>query len=285
MTYETERVHVAVLAGGINRISLYEGYSPGYKGLVPLERRPAINFVLEAIGSVQQVERICIVGPEEIRKSIDDPARYEYAPEGRSEGESFFNGLRHFSHSPIVLFIPADLPLVTLGAVIDFLKICGRIETSYAASMFLAMIPEESFTGPFSGVKKGFNRFRDVSVCHGNLFLMTTSVLEDEKILSRIDKVYNARKSSIRAAVEIGLFIGLSYAIGVHFLRLLSLDQMARSLSRAMRVEMIPVLLDHPEVAVDIDNSEDYAFVLAQVRGWKERNSVKTTRDCPQWTK
>jgi len=265
MKFEIDKINVVVLAGGINRISLYDGYNAGYKGLVLFKGRPMIQFVLDAILDVPFVKRICIVGPDEIRKGIEHPAGYEYAPGGNSPGESIFTGLRYFSDSPAVLLVPADLPLITPLSVIDFLEKCGSVETSYGSSIFWAMIPEESFRGPFSKVAKGYNRFRDIAVCHGNLFLATPSVLKNKKIVSRINAVYEVRKSSIKAALAVGFFIGMVYAGGVHFLRALTLNQTARMLSRHLAVEMIPVLLGHPEVAVDVDTPEDYAFVQEQI--------------------
>jgi hypothetical protein len=35
-------VKAVVLAGGINRIPLFEGYTPGYKALMPFRGRPSI---------------------------------------------------------------------------------------------------------------------------------------------------------------------------------------------------------------------------------------------------
>lgn len=278
MKYEINKINVAVLAGGTNRIALYEDYSPGYKGLILLEKKTMIQFVLNTLGNVPQVERTCIVGPEDIRQGIEDPSRYEYAPAGKSLRESIFNGLRHFNDSPSVLFIPADLPLITPSAVSDFLKTCERTETPYDVFIFWAVVPEESFTGPFIKVTKGFNRFRDVSVCHGNLFLITPSVLKNERITPLIDKIYDARKSSIKAALKVGLRIGLKYAIGVHFLRLVTLDHMARSLSRYLKMGIVPVFMDYPEVTVDIDNYEDYVFVLENISGLNSRkNDIGTT--------
>jgi molybdopterin-guanine dinucleotide biosynthesis protein A len=265
MKFKINKINVAVLAGGVSAVSLFEGYTPGYKCLIPLEGRPMIQFVLDAIGEVSQVGRICIVGPEKIRGAIEHPARYEYAPEGNSLGESIFNGLRYFSDSPVVLLVPADLPLITPFSVIDFLKNCEGMETSYEAAILWAMIPEESFTGPFFKITKGYNRFRDVAVCHGNLLLMTPSILKNQKIVSRINAVYEVRKSSANAAMAVGLFVGAVYAVGVHFLRAMTLKQTARILSRHIAVEMVPVLLDRPEVAVDIDTPEDYVFAQEQI--------------------
>ena len=272
MKYEINKINVAVLAGGVSTVSLFEGYTPGYKSIIPVKGRPMIQFVLDAIGEVSQVERICIVGPEKIRGAIDNSSRYEYTPGGNSVGESIFNGVRYFSDSPLVLLLPGDLPLINPLSVIDFLKKCGGIETSYDAAILWSMVPEESFTGPFVKITKGYNRFRDVAVCHGNLLLMTPSILKNQKIVSRINAVYDVRKSSLKAAVAVGLFVGAIYAVGVHFLRAMTLKQTAGILSRHLAVEMIPVLLEHPEIAVDIDTPDDYLFVQEHI-SWQRGDS------------
>jgi len=269
------------MAGGVSRVSLFEGYTPGYKSLIPLKGQPMIQFVLDAIKDVAQVERICIVGPEKIRGAIERSARYEYTPGGNSLGESIFNGLRYFSDSPLVLIVPGDLPLITSLSVIDFFKNCGGIETSYDAAILWALVPEESFTGAFVKVTKGYNRFRDVAVCHGNLLLMTPSILKNQKIVSRINAVYDVRKSSLKAAVAVGLFVGAIYAVGVHFLRAMTLKQTAGILSRHLAVEMIPVILEHPEIAVDIDTPEDYVFVQEQI-SWQKGDSSPAAGAWPQ---
>src|SRR5262249_29955141 len=59
-----DSVNAVVLAGGINHRPLFEGYTPGYKALVPLRGRPAILYPLDALMAAPQVERVCIVGPE-----------------------------------------------------------------------------------------------------------------------------------------------------------------------------------------------------------------------------
>ena len=59
-----DRVNAVVLAGGINRIPLFQGYTPGYKALLPFCGRPSILYTLDALKAVPQVARVCIAGPE-----------------------------------------------------------------------------------------------------------------------------------------------------------------------------------------------------------------------------
>jgi hypothetical protein len=63
-------------------------------------------------------------------------------------------GLRHFSGAPLVLFITADLPLVTAAAINDFVDSSGKMGTAYSENVFWALLPEESFSGPYRRVEK-----------------------------------------------------------------------------------------------------------------------------------
>lgn len=264
-----DKINAVVLAGGINHISLYEGYRDGYKSLMLLGGKPMIQFVLDTLRKAPQVGRICIVGPDEISKVVEDPGLYEYIREGKSLKDSVSNGLSHFSDSQSVMMLPADLPLITPFSITHFLKSCSGLKTSYTDYIFWSMVPEGSFAGPFRKVAKGYNRFKDVSVCHGNLYLMTPSVLGNKRVSSLIDKLYDARKSSIKAALQIGLFVGAGYLIGVHLLRLITINGAARKLSRRLGIGIIPVLHEYPEAAVDIDSPEDYRFVAEYMAGKK----------------
>ncbi len=49
MRIEPAGIDVVVLAGGVNKIALYDGYQPGYKALVDFGGRPSIQYVLRAL--------------------------------------------------------------------------------------------------------------------------------------------------------------------------------------------------------------------------------------------
>lgn len=262
MRYDTGRVNALVLAGGINRIELFPGYTPGYKAVLPFRGKPLLQYTLDALRGSTRVERICIVGPvEDIRPEVGAPGSYELLPGTGTLTQNLTRGLSHFRDAQVVLVTTADLPLVTPGPISDFLNSCGAIEVGPGAHVFWSMVPEENFAGHYRKVRKGFNRFRDRSVCHGNLLLITPALLNDSRFLFRMERIYDARKSSIRAALAVGPRVGLSYLLGVHLFRLLSLDGFARIASAGFGVGLIPVVIHDPDIAVDIDEARDYAFI------------------------
>jgi molybdopterin-guanine dinucleotide biosynthesis protein A len=257
-------IETVVLAGGINRIPLFEGYQPGYKALLPIAGKPSICYTLQALAATPQLGRVCIVGPEaELRPVVGEG--YDFVPGGETLMESIFNGLNHVAGSSQVLVATADLPLIDPQAIADFLTACAQNETVYPENLFISVVPRQCYTGAYAQFTKGFNRFRDIAVCHGNLLLADPAIVRNTAATGRMNAIYQARKSPITSALAIGMRVGLSYVLGVHLLHLLTLAQMARIVSRRFGIGFVPVLLEHPEVTIDIDEPADYRFVLDQL--------------------
>jgi molybdopterin-guanine dinucleotide biosynthesis protein A len=265
-----DRVNAVVLAGGINHIPLFEGYAPGYKALLPFRNRPAILYTLDALKAVPRVGRVCITGPEtELRPALEGTVHggdaCEFAGGGETPMDSILNGLRHFAGSPRVLVLTADLPLITPRAIAEFLAACDRIEPGFATNLFLSVAPRRCYKGPYERFTKPFNRFRDVEVCHGNLWLADTRLAENTRATTRINRIYNARKNPVLTAMAVGARVGLAFVVGVHLLHVLTLEQMARIAARRYGVGVIPVMVEHPEITMDVDEAADYQFVVEQM--------------------
>jgi molybdopterin-guanine dinucleotide biosynthesis protein A len=267
MIYDTSSVNALVLAGGVNRIKLFPGYTPGYKSLLPFRGKPLIQYTLDALRQSPRVNRICIIGPlPDIHAGIQASDTYEFLPCAETLPENLFKGLDHFRDSSIVLVTTADLPLMTAESIDDFLDRSGRTETSsLRASVFWSMVPEDDFTGHYRAVQKGFNRFTDMSVCHGNLLLITSSLLNDRNFTMRMERIYRTRKSSIRAALAIGPVVGFSYVFAVHLFKLLTLARFAQIASAGFGIELRPVIVHDPDIAMDIDEARDYQFIMEEL--------------------
>jgi molybdopterin-guanine dinucleotide biosynthesis protein A len=258
-------VDAVVLAGGINRIQLFEGYTPGYKALLPFGEKPAIQYTLDALRAVPQVQRTCIVGPEAELRPVIAADDYAFVPSGETLMESIFNGLAHFKDSPMTLVATADVPLVTPQAITDFFDACAQIQTTYAENVLISVVPQRCYTGDYERFTKGFNRFKDVAVCHGNLMLADPRLLDNTEATRRMNNLYNARKNPLKAALAIGWRVGLSYVIGVELLHALTMEQMSRIASWRFGVGIIPVIVERPEITIDVDEAADYAFVRKQL--------------------
>lgn len=266
-----ERVDAVVLAGGINRIELFPGYTPGHKALLPIAGSPSILYPLEALKAIDRVQRICIVGPREKIEPLLPPRLVcDFVPEGRTVAGSVINGLTHFHGSRAVLIVTADLPLVTSEAIDAFLTASSRIPTQYPEFVYLSVVREELFTGPYEGFSKGFACFNGGAVSHGNLALVSPQLQRHSRVTAGLDSLYRVRKSSVRTSLALGWRIGLGYLVGAHLLRRLTLEQMARLVSRRFRVAFVPVSIPYPGIALDVDEPADYALVQLLLKDRRE---------------
>ncbi|MCC6442618.1 MAG: nucleotidyltransferase family protein [Armatimonadetes bacterium] len=254
--------------GGISPIPLYEGYAPGYKALLEFRGKPAIAYTLDALRGVPQIGEACIVGDEPSLRGAVARSGAEYCdfmPGGETLVESIFSGLSHFASSPAVLIVTADLPLLTSGAVRDFLSACSAVESGYEHNFLLSVVPERCYSGFYRDFTADFNRFRDIAACHGNLGPADPRLLQNKQAMARINKLYQGRKSPLASALAISWRVGLSYIVGAHLLHRLTLDRMASIASRRFHIGLIPVILEHPEATIDVDEPANYAFVCRQL--------------------
>lgn len=269
MWHGLSSVDVAILAGGVNTIALFEGYTPGYKAVLPICGKPLLRYTLDALRGIPHIRRVCIVGPEpELRSIAFDPTLdrvCEFVPSGETLLESVTRALQHLASTHFVLVATADTPLLTKHAIEEFLTACTHIQTPYVENVYLSVVPARCFTGMYRQVTKAFNRFRDITVCHGNLALVTPGAVAKAAAPGRLNALYAARKKPVSAALAVGWQVGLSYLLGVHFWPILTMDQMSRIASRRFGVGLMPVILERPEVALDVDEIADYRLAEMQL--------------------
>ncbi|WP_395141765.1 nucleotidyltransferase family protein [Armatimonas sp.] len=267
----SKAIDVVVLASGINRVSLFEGYVPGYKALIMYHGRTSIQYVLDALQGVPAVRRICIEGPrqlleQELAGRLSKDPLFPEKPLTIIEGgvtflDSLIVGLEHFAASPAVLFITADLPLVTAAAIEDFL--CAY---AYSASdLAIAVVPRKSYTGAYTHFTKPFNRYRDISICHGNLFIASPKLLRKPALKAKINRFYAGRKNAIATTLALGWKLAFIYMFGVEIFHRLTLTQMAQVASKQLGFQITPLLIEHPGISIDVDEPDDYAFVRDRI--------------------
>jgi CTP:molybdopterin cytidylyltransferase MocA len=262
-------VDVVVLASGVNHIPLFPGYEPGYKALIPFHGKPSIQYVLEALDQTPGLGRLCVEGPvalltETLGDRLDD-GRLILREGGATFLESIVIGLETFPDAPEVLFVTADIPLLTPEAVADFLAARATTSTEYAENLCISVVPREAYTGPYTHFTKPFNRYRDVSLCHGNLFLASPALLSHPNLRPRIERLYAGRKNALLSTLALGWQIAVAYMVGVELLHVTRLGEMSAYASHHFGFGIVPVLTPHPEITIDIDEPDDYDFVRDRI--------------------
>jgi len=242
-----------VLAGAINRIPLFPGDPPGRKALVPLLGRPLIAPVLDALVAAREVGRIIVVGGPEVLVVAGEWPDVEGV---REEGSLLANveaGLRT-ARTERVLFCNPDQPLLRPAMVEAFVTAALRREDDLVTSW----VRLESLGRYVEGAHK-FARFGDGWYAHGNLFLARRAFPHLPDVRRRLDRLYRARKNVLRFGWELGpRLFGM-------FLRarvtgaLPTLPQTLETIGRHFGVRIGAVVAWQPEIALDVDEPEDYA--------------------------
>ena len=270
MREEKSNIDVVVLASGINHVSLFSGYVPGYKALIPYHERASIHYVLDALCATAAIGHICIEGPcallaPELEKRVADRMQITLVEGGTTFVDSLVIGLQHFADSPLVLFVTADLPLITPEAVQCFLAACAAAPPDRPPGLYLSAVPRVAYTGAYAHFTKPFNRYKDVSLCHGNLFLADPTLLQRPALKERINRFYAGRKNAIQTTLALGWKVALVYMIGVELLHLLTLQKFADFVSRELGFGVTPILVPYPEMTIDVDEPDDYVFVRDRI--------------------
>jgi len=264
-TISAEHIPAVVLAGGENQLTPYHGRRPRTKAGLLFDGRAAINYPLAALRQSGRFGEIAIVGTvDRLRPLITADnwsANLRFLPEGDSLLDNFLLALEHFAPADHVLFITADLPLVSAEAVEVFLAKCAEVPLDQPDNVFISMVPRRSFTGVYHDAPVKFLRFHRLQVCHGNILLMSGGLADNTAAHEAFSALRRTRKHPVLATFAVGWRLGLLYAIGAWLLGVVSIEQMAQAATRYFGFGVIPIVLDYPELTLDIDEPKDYSFV------------------------
>jgi CTP:molybdopterin cytidylyltransferase MocA len=246
-------VDAVVLAGSINRIPLYPGAKPGRKALVQLHGRPLIAPVLDALRDAKGVGRILVVGAPEVLELASQWARVEGVPERGTLLQNVEAGL-HAGSTDRLLFCNPDQPLLRAGMVESFLERAREMDADIVSSW----VRKESLGRYVEGEHK-LAAFGDGEYAHGNLFLVRREFPELEEAKRRLDRLYEARKSNLKFARELGLRLFLTFLKAKITGKLPTLTDTLEMVGRHFGLRIAAVVSWNPEIVLDIDEPEDYA--------------------------
>ncbi len=264
-------VDAVVLAGSINRIPLFPGNRPGRKALVPIQGRPMIAYVLDALKEARSVGRVLVVGSPEVLEYATRWPQVDGLLEGSSLVDNAWRGLEA-SSGERVLFCNPDQPLLTAEMVDCFVEQAVRQDADLVTSW--ARLEN---LGPYTEGDHKFAKFGDGEYAHGNLFLARRRFPNAPQVRRRLDRLYGARKNMYRFAWELGPSLFLRFLVSLLCRRLPSLDKSLEIGGRSFGITMTGVVCPHPEIVLDIDEPEDYA-AAERYLSWQEPSQAAAGR-------
>lgn len=247
-----------VTAGGRISGPLVERTGQTIKCLIEFDGQRLIDRVLGALHGADCVERVCVVGPPEIRDSLPLAADDLWCDEQQGAAANLLAGLRAVRGGGRVVFCTSDLPFVESAAIDD---LAARAP---AAAVVYPVFTREEVRARFPHEANSYLPLTDGDMTGSSAFLFEPDALLDRE--AEIQALYNARKDFVKLAGLLGygfaLKLGLTYKLRW---RLISVDALVARFGRLAGFPVAVVRGCSPTLSLDIDHERDLSEALAHL--------------------
>lgn len=254
-------IDAVVLAGRPNEGALRQAGPVRWEAMLEIAGRPMIAYVVEALHKAAGVGRIIVVGPEEIRPFVGGMAEIVTPGDGLLEnlrrGLAAAGALDGFATGGLLL-AGGDIPLITGRMVDDFLAACRASR----AAFYYPIIRKEDCLARFPDARRTYVAIREGVFTGGNLFYVERG--NARRLLDLAGRFYAARKSPLRLA---GL-LGWGTLVKVLFKRA-SIPELETVFARLAGAPAKAVVVQHPEIGMDVDKPEDLKLAEAVLAAGK----------------
>lgn len=246
-----------ILAGQREEVTdpLCEESGVAFKAALPLEGRPMINYVIDALEGADLPPPFHVSG-----FSATHDSRLVQAPSGKGPAESVQRTLDNHPTFPMIV-TTADHPLLTSDMVTHFLIAAHQSEADFCVGL-----AERSVIAPaYPNVKRTYLNFSDRSVSGCNLFYIRN--VKGAGAINFWTDVQHDRKRPLKLASHFGWSILWRFAT-----RQLSVEAAFDFASDKIGCRAAPVFLPFAEAAIDVDKPSDKILVEAILNA-RERGS------------
>lgn len=248
-------IDALVLAGSPNDGPLRLCSPASYEALITIKGKLMVEYVVEALGQCDQVDRIVIAGPrDELARHFQANDRVLLVQHGQDLTENVLLGLKHLPAARQVLLVTSDIPLITKKSIDNFIDLCKGAD----ADLFYPIVSREVVEQRFSASKRTYVQLKDGVYTGGNIFLINPNVVEE--CMPRGQKLVEARKNPLRMCRLVGLIFLIKY-----LMKNITLEEAQIKVSRLLGIRGRVVISRYPEVGVDVDKPSDLELVSQQL--------------------
>ena len=250
---------VLVTAGGIPQPDeLLYPYTQGKpKALLDICDKPMVQWVLDALSGAKQVDKVVIIGlNEESHVSCTKPLTF--MPNQGGMIENLLGGIRKVMEidpsATSVLLANSDIPGITSEMVDWEVQTCRKRDVDLCYNVIRREVIEERYPGSH----RTFTRLKGIEVCGGDMNVVHTSVASTDTTIW--DKLVAARKNPVKQAAILGYDTLL-----LMLLRLITLDQAVKKVTRRLHITGEAILCPYAEVGMDVDKPNQLELMRADL--------------------
>ncbi|OLD58264.1 MAG: hypothetical protein AUI83_04250 [Armatimonadetes bacterium 13_1_40CM_3_65_7] len=202
------------------------------------------------------IGRIAVVGPPGPLRSVLSRDVTIVSDNGGIM-ENVARAVRELGARDLTLVAASDIPLLTGAVVEEFLAVCAQ----KPADFYYAVVPKDAMDRQFPTAQKTYVTMTDGTFCGGSLMLFNPAVID--RVQPFVERVFAARKKPWLLAQLFGWAIVLRFASGR-----LSIAEMVARAREVVGIDVMPVVLPRPELALDVDvgKPENLALIRAALQ-------------------
>lgn len=239
------RVDAIVLAGAPNDGRLRDASPEPYEGLIKIGDRIMVDYVVAALRGCPLINRVVVVGPQELRQHVARPD-VEFTVGGGSMIESIRLAIEYLGPQEKVLLVTGDIPLITEEAITDFLERCQGVP----ADLYYPVIRREANESKYPGVRRTYMRLTEGVFTGGNMILLQPAIVSQCHDL--IARTIQMRKKPWQLAKLLG-----GRAFSKLLCRRLSIREIEARVRQVLGYAGVAIISPYPEVGIDVDKPTD----------------------------
>jgi molybdopterin-guanine dinucleotide biosynthesis protein A len=233
-----------VLAGG--------GSEPGLdpalpnKAFVLIAGRPLVAHVVAALSKTPSIDRIAVVGPEaDLRPVL--PESVTLVPAVGDIMDNVVRAIEVLQPSGLTLVTASDLPLLTPFVVDEVLDACAAVP---GGDFYYPIVPDNVVLAQFPAAQKMFITLAEGTFCGGNMMVLNPAILP--RVRPFVERIIGARKQPLLLRLLVAQALGWSVFTKLYTGKL-SITEIAARASDTFGVRVLPIVVEHPEIAMDVD--------------------------------
>lgn len=236
-----------ILAGGESPPDLAAATGCSDRAMIPIQGRPMIARVLDALRGTTGIEHIAVVGSTATHAAVTALAPQAIlVPSGASMPDNLIAGMRALGEAR-VLVCTCDIPLVSSATFNEFISSAER--QNFAAAY--PIVRRETALAAFPGGRRTYATLRDGTFTGGNAVIVPGEAIERLKTL--IDAAYRARKNPVGLAKLLGARILFKAAS-----KRLAISDIEQKMTQLLGCRTGAIQMADATIAFDVDKIEDY---------------------------
>lgn len=247
---------VVLLAGGqlAKDDLLRREYQGCHRSLINIHGKPMVQWVINALTGCDSIRDIYILGlPQET--SLDSTKPLHFLPDEGNLFDNIRTGVQRAAQDhPLqskVMIAAADIPAIHVDAVNWLIK---QVSEDPTALLYYCVISQQVMESRFPKSDRSFIRFKDISVCGGDLNVIDHKLLSEEKPIWK--QISDARKHPLKQVRMLGLDSLILIA-----LHLLTLEKAVEMVCKKLSVNARALISPFAEMGMDADKPNQLAIL------------------------